>query len=93
MVKSYKIKPVTKRMMLTLSHYKFRNRLIYKSNQRGCSVMITTEEFTSKTCTSCGTINDVAGKKTYSCSACNLKIDRDINGARNILLRTLTNRQ
>ena len=48
---------------------------------------ICTEEFTSKTCTRCGQINEVGGSEIYKCSGCKLTLDRDINGARNIYLK------
>ena len=45
------------------------------------------ESYTSKTCTHCGCINDVGSSKVYSCKSCNLVIDRDVNGARNIFIK------
>ena len=35
-------------------------------------------------------LNCNCSKKTFECLKCKKKIDRDYNGARNILLRTLT---
>jgi transposase len=35
-------------------------------------------------------LNPKSVKKEKSCVSCKLKIDRDINGSRNILLKTLT---
>lgn len=49
-----------------------------------------TEEYTSKTCTRCGRINhNLGSNKVFTCASCKLIIDRDINGARNILLKNL----
>lgn len=79
------------RMLLSLSHYKFRMRLIEKAKAFGRKVMVCSEEYTSKTCGSCGEINEKLGSsKTFKCPACKFTIDRDINGARNILLKVLT---
>jgi len=33
--------------------------------------------------------NHLSNKDTYSCECCKLKISRDVNGARNILLKHL----
>ena len=53
-------------------------------------VIICNEAYTSKTCSNCGFINpELKGDKVYNCKICKLSIDRDINGARNILLRAL----
>jgi putative transposase len=47
--------------------------------------------YTSKTCGCCGKINKSLGsKKTFACPNCKFTIDRDINGARNIMLKVLT---
>lgn len=78
------------RDLLTLSHYLFRQRLIYKCNQRDVKIRFTTEEYTSKTCTECGTLDYKLGsKKIYNCKKCHLILDRDVNGARNIYLKSL----
>ena len=46
--------------------------------------------FTSKTCGICGNIwSKLGGKKVYSCEKCGLVCDRDINGARNVMIRSL----
>ena len=78
------------RSLLCLSHYEFRTKLVHKSRERGVEAMVVNEAWTSKTCTGCGEINkDLGGSEEYDCSKCNNKIDRDLNGARNILLRTI----
>ena len=84
-----KISSKSVRMMMTLSHYKFKERLIYKaSNYKNCNVYEVREDWTSKTCGGCGNIDyKLEGKKIYNCDKCGLKIDRDMNGARNILLK------
>ena len=44
----------------------------------------------SKTCGKCGNINDKLGsKESWKCPVCAHEHDRDVNGARNILLRAL----
>src|SRR5690606_28489903 len=49
------------------------------------------EHFTSKTCGNCGFLNFTLGqKKIFSCPQCSIEMDRDVNAARNILLRFLT---
>ena len=79
------------RMMLTLSHYKFKERLKYKATSLKRNYIETTEEYTSKTCGNCGSLDSKLGsKKIYNCNDCNFKMDRDINGARNILLKYIS---
>jgi len=73
--------------ILNLQHYKFRERLKNKCIEYSSKFEICTEEFTSKTCTRCGQINEVGNSEIYNCSGCKLTIDRDINGARNIYLK------
>ena len=77
---------------MRLAHYKFRNFLIHKALEFGTQIEICDEQYTSKTCGSCGTLNDTLGaSKTFLCEACGYIADRDHNAARNILLRYLTN--
>jgi transposase len=49
------------------------------------------EAYTSKTCGRCGSLHDGLGKsKVFKCPSCDFTLDRDVNGARNILIRFLT---
>lgn len=87
-----KIRSKTARGMLTWAHYRFQQRLINKTREYGQSmVIIVDESYTSKTCGSCGHLHTkLGGNKVYACPSCGLCIDRDVNGARNILLKFLT---
>ena len=89
--KNRKINKTTTRNMLGLSHYKFLQKLEFKCKEYQRNLIITSEEYTSKTCGNCGLINQKpGGSKTFNCNKCNVTIDRDINGARNILIKYLT---
>ena len=86
--KSSKLPRIVKRLMYMYSFYKFKQRLIWKSSLEGSTVLVVNESYTSMTCTNCGYLNRNLGKaKTYDCPCCLTKIDRDINGARNILIK------
>ena len=53
-------------------------------------LMIVGESYTSQTCTKCGERNKkLGGSRHFKCTKCGLEIDRDINGSRNIFLRTV----
>ena len=82
----------TKARMMTLSHYRFKQILILKAKEFGTNLFIMGEEYTTKTCSNCGCLNDgVGGSKTYKCvnPLCSYRTDRDVNGARNILIKGL----
>jgi len=83
------------RGMLHWAHFRFRERLLSKVPEyQGVQVKVVTEEYTSKTCGVCGTIHTkLGGNKVFLCPSCHWKCDRDINGARNILLKYLTEQQ
>jgi putative transposase len=81
----------TCRQMLTWSHFTFQQRLKSKAKEMKNNVIITTEEYTSKTCPCCGNIHQkLNSNKIFKCPKCNTTIDRDINGARNVYIRFLT---
>lgn len=82
----------TARAMMTWSHYRFQQRLLFKIKEfPWCNVIIVDEDYTSKTCGNCGQLNESLGSsKTFHCSKCHYVADRDIQAARNILLRFLT---
>ena len=85
-----KLNKTAVRMMLRLSHYRFRERLIHMANKYGSRVVIWTEEYTSKTCGHCGEINhDLGSSKVFNCPQCHIHLDRDGNGARNICIKAL----
>lgn len=87
-----RINSATARKMVTWAHYRFRQRLILKAREYpNCHILIVTEEYTSKTCGRCGRLNpNLGGKEIFRCSNCDLEIDRDINGARNILIKVFS---
>jgi putative transposase len=83
-----RIRSKTARMMLTWAHYRFRQTLTMRAKRSGTHVKLVDEAYTSKTCGVCGTINQkLGGAKVCRCPSCAHQVDRDANGARNILLR------
>jgi len=79
------------RNMLTLSHYKFQEKLRQTARwYQNRNVYIISEHYTSKTCGMCGKIDrNLKGSKVYKCT-CGYKQDRDINAARNMLIKLLS---
>ena len=86
-----KIRSRTARMMMTFSHYTFRQHLIHKAKDyQGVHVVLVDEAYTSKTCGACGCLhNKLGGSKLFRCPECSLEMDRDVNGARNIYIRSV----
>ena len=71
-------------------NYQFRERLLNRAVGTDCNVIIHNEAWTSKTCEKCGNRNMKLGSSvTYECSKCQYSTHRDVNEARNILLRSL----
>jgi putative transposase len=89
--KKRKIRSKTARAIITWSHFSFRERLLNKIKEYPeCRVKLVTEEYTSKTCGSCGQLNASLGsKKNFVCPFCDYRADRDLNAARNILIKSL----
>ncbi len=80
-----------RRSILTLKHFRFRERLIHKGELRHCNIVVCKEDFTTKTCSSCGYIYDIGKEEIYRCKNCHLCADRDINASKNIFMKTLLN--
>jgi IS605 OrfB family transposase len=76
-----------KRDINDLKFYQFKQRLQYKALQRNKLVLLVSEEYTTKTCSSCGNIRNVGISKTYECIKCKSILGRDINAAKNILIK------
>jgi len=78
------------RSMITWRHFGFRQRLLSVASAKGVNVHVMGEEYTTKTCTLCFRMNDrVGGAKVFRCPHCNVRVDRDLAGARNIFLKNV----
>ncbi len=69
-----------------------RAQLQYKGQQAGRSVEVVDEKYTSRTCSSCGSLSGPKGVnglrvRSWTCSECGDSHDRDVNAARLIRLR------
>jgi transposase len=78
-----------KYVLNTLSYFSFRQHLTEKSVEYGCQLKVVKEEFTCLTYTNCGHMSKVYNKRVKEWEYCKCKIDRDLNGVRNILLKNL----
>ncbi len=72
------------------SHYTFRQHLLNKAKEYGCVCVTVTEEFTSQLCTKCGNLDKTFVGRMKKCKHCKNEIHRDVNGARNILLKNIS---
>ena len=80
----------TKRVAMLMSLYRFRQRLEYKCLFMKKGYALINEAYTSKTCTNCQFLHlNLGSNKVFKCPnrRCKMVLDRDINGARNILLK------
>ena len=84
-----KLRHKTSRAMLCWAHYRFKMKIKAKAEEYSCTVIDCNESYTSKTCGCCGTENSIGGKEVWTCKHCGCVHDRDINGARNILLKQM----
>lgn len=79
---------MTKRIGSRMRLYVFRERLKYKCAITNTKYLLVNEAYTSKLCSMCGEYynKNLNNKKTYNCEICKKTIDRDLNGARNIMI-------
>ncbi len=85
---SQKFNSKISRSLYNVSFYSFKQKLLNKCKDSDIKVIIRPEYYTSKTCTKCGCLkHDLGSSKIYECKSCKTIIDRDVNGARNIMLR------
>ena len=93
LVTNAKLASSVKREMLSYRFYQFKTKLLHLCHLSGSELTIVCEAYTTRTCTKCGVINNnVGGAKVFKCcnTECGIEVDRDINGARNILLKRLS---
>ena len=82
------IRRKTVRGMLGLAHYKFKQTLKWMAKKYGKTVIDTNESYTSKTLWDGSILNNLGGKASILFQG--KRVNRDIHGARNILIRFLT---
>ncbi len=88
-----RINKTTVKRMLSWSFYKFSQHLEHKVREYPhCQVVRVSEACTTMTCSECGSLKKVGSSKVYECDSCNSVMDRDLNAARNIWLRFLSER-
>lgn len=83
-----RLRSKTVRAMLTWSHFRFKQFLKWKAFENNKEVIDVNEAYTSKTCSWSGEIVNIGGRKVIRGSD-GVRMDRDANGARGILLRAL----
>ena len=83
-----KIRSKTVRSMLSLAHYRFKQFIKHKAFEYGKRVVDVNEAYTSKTHPETGEIKNIGGAKKIRLLSGEW-INRDLVGARNILLRAL----
>lgn len=76
-----------KKNILDFSISRFYQIFSYKCVQFGIIVEAIEPRYSSKTCSSCGTINNelTLKERIFQCKACNLELDRDYNACLNLL--------
>ena len=90
MLRGRKLSKRTKRQMQAFSFFQFKEKLAFQCHKYKSHLVLVEEDYTSKTCGACGEVKwDLKGEKTFTCDSCRVVLDRDENGARNILLKNL----
>ncbi|MBI3412755.1 MAG: IS200/IS605 family element transposase accessory protein TnpB, partial [Candidatus Aenigmarchaeota archaeon] len=66
----------------------FANMISYKAESAGCKIVFVDPKNTTKMCSDCGElVEKELSERVHNCPSCGLSIDRDLNAARNILIR------
>jgi putative transposase len=84
-----RIRSKSVRQMLTLSHYQFKQFIKHKAFEQNKVVLDVNEAYTSKTVSWTGEMVKIGGSKIIKSLSTGQAMDRDLNGARGILLRAL----
>jgi putative transposase len=83
-----KLHPMYKRISLKLQYYGFLQKLENKCKEYNVNYKLTNESYTSKVCSFCSMETTINNDRLLNCG-CGLRLDRDINGSINILLKNL----
>jgi putative transposase len=72
------------------SHYKFKEYLKATAKRYRTVIYDVDESYTSQSCTMCGILSkDYDNKRLKTCTGCKYKVDRDVNGSRNIYIKSI----
>ena len=77
----------TARALLHAGHCAFFDLVKAKCWEHGINFLHVREEYTTRNCPHCGTLNDCNGSEVYHCQNCGFKHDRDLVGSLNGLLK------
>lgn len=72
-----------------LSHYSFRQRLMHAAKRWKRKIHIVPESYTTLTCTCCGYVNPKNSNEILACENCEVVLNRDIRGSRNIWIKNV----
>jgi transposase len=65
-------------------------KIKFKLRLSGGQLVKVSEAWSTKLCSCCGALNDPGNSATYTCSGCKVKMNRDENGARSILILAIS---
>ena len=84
-----KISSHTTELLMAQGHARFRETLAHKAEEFDTRVELVREDYTSMTCGRCGALNRglKLTHRTFVCPTCAWTCPRDVNGARNVLIR------
>lgn len=73
------------------SFAQLRSFIVYKAEERGCTVAGVDPRHTSQQCSRCGHIarNNRRSRARFKCRACGFELQADLNGARNVAAKCL----
>jgi putative transposase len=76
----------TKRKMHSWSFAQLKGFIVYKAEERGCTVAVVNPRHTSQACSCCGYIarNNRRSRSAFWCRKCGYHLNADLNAARNI---------
>ena len=76
-----------RKMLHRWSYRDLSRKIEYKAEAAGIPLKYVDPHKTSKNCSKCGKENKVGKSKQYKCGNCGIKLNRDLNAARNIAAR------
>lgn len=80
---------VVNREFNDMKFFVLKQRFLYKANLLHKIILSVPEPYTTKTCSGCGCMNEVGANKTFTCTDCKMKTDRDVNASKNIFMKAI----